>query len=234
MVDASPKLIERRVKPIRILTAQKAQSNLIDHFTLANQLQKIERQADKQLDVQDCTYEYRAPDQWHSTQIGAFDSVALNSQEADSSKITSTPVKTHARPPIKAYFSPEQTCDLQSNSSTDESSSQIVSSSNSPSSESSADNTASYETAQPSLHVYNLREARTERIVKTQSPSIYVCVKPYSALHQGDLTLNYSDMVKLLHVNKDIAVIEQIRTGQCGYVPINVLKPINQFISEAY
>ena len=65
----------------------------------------------------------------------------------------------------------------------------------------------------------------TENQINNQlSNQVYICVSSYLAKNQGDLTLEYSDKVLLLHSNNDMCLVQNLNTKQCGYVPSTSIK----------
>ena len=59
---------------------------------------------------------------------------------------------------------------------------------------------------------------------------IFVCNKPYVAKLEGDLSLKYSDRVQLLHHNEQVVLVKNLLTGICGYVPIQNLISLENFL----
>lgn len=64
------------------------------------------------------------------------------------------------------------------------------------------------------------------------SNEIYVCCKEYKARIQGDLNLKFADRVKLVHLNEEYALVENVISGQFGYVPFECIKTLNEFLSN--
>jgi hypothetical protein len=61
---------------------------------------------------------------------------------------------------------------------------------------------------------------------------IFVCTIPNKYKFQGDLNLNYSDRVKLIHSNTDYCLVQNILTNQCGYVPKNSIILLSNFLKQ--
>ncbi len=61
---------------------------------------------------------------------------------------------------------------------------------------------------------------------------VYVCIRPYEPKVQGDINLKYTDRVKLLHSNQEFALVKNLITNNCGYVPISCLINLSQFIKN--
>lgn len=62
--------------------------------------------------------------------------------------------------------------------------------------------------------------------------TLYVCCVEYKARIQGDLTLNFADRVKLIHMNAEHCLVENILTRQCGYVPRYCVATMEQFLRQ--
>ena len=61
---------------------------------------------------------------------------------------------------------------------------------------------------------------------------IFVCTIPNKYKFQGDLNLNYSDRVKLIHSNTDYCLVQNILTKQCDYVPKNSIILLSNFLKQ--
>ena len=65
-----------------------------------------------------------------------------------------------------------------------------------------------------------------------ESP-LYVCVLAYKAQFEGDLSIDFAERVKILHsVNNEFALVKNISTNKCGYVPNNCLSTLTDFLGE--
>lgn len=62
--------------------------------------------------------------------------------------------------------------------------------------------------------------------------TLYVCCIAYQPKIQGDLNLAFADRVKLIHMNDDFALVENIITRKCGYVPRYCISTMTQFLKE--
>ena len=62
--------------------------------------------------------------------------------------------------------------------------------------------------------------------------TLYVCCVSYQARIQGDLTLNFADRIKLIHMNAENCLVEKITNRQCGYVPSYCIATLDQFLSH--
>ncbi len=65
-----------------------------------------------------------------------------------------------------------------------------------------------------------------------QPNSIYVCVRSYTARFQGDVNLQYSERVNVVHANEDFAFVKKLRGLECGYVPSDCLVALNEFLNN--
>lgn len=62
---------------------------------------------------------------------------------------------------------------------------------------------------------------------------LHVCILAYQAKFEGDLSLQFAERVKILHnVNNEYALVKNISTNQCGYVPNECLSTLNDFLGE--
>lgn len=62
--------------------------------------------------------------------------------------------------------------------------------------------------------------------------NILVCVEQYQATFQGDINLQYSERVRVVHANEDYALVKKITTQECGYVPTSCLTSYSEFIKS--
>ena len=65
-----------------------------------------------------------------------------------------------------------------------------------------------------------------------ENDEIFVCTIPNEYKFQGDLNLNYSDRVKLIHSNTDYCLVQNILTKQCGYVPKNSITLLSNILKQ--
>ncbi len=61
---------------------------------------------------------------------------------------------------------------------------------------------------------------------------IYVCSRSYSARFQGDVDLQYSERVNVLHANEDFAFVKKLRSLDCGYAPSSCLVKLDDFLKS--
>ena len=62
--------------------------------------------------------------------------------------------------------------------------------------------------------------------------TLYVCCIAYTAKFEGDISLNFSDRVKLIHANHDYALVKNILNDKCGYVPLYCIQTITKFLDQ--
>lgn len=62
---------------------------------------------------------------------------------------------------------------------------------------------------------------------------IYVCTMPYQARFEGDLSLKYTDRVRVLHATEDFALVKKINgSEECGYVSTRCLISLTEFLKR--
>lgn len=66
----------------------------------------------------------------------------------------------------------------------------------------------------------------------TNDDQLYVCVVPYEAKMQGDISLNYSDRIKLIHTINGMSLVQNVSTKQCGYVPYFCITLLAAFLNQ--
>jgi hypothetical protein len=71
-----------------------------------------------------------------------------------------------------------------------------------------------------------------ESYFDSDNERLYVCCKAFRAKMDGDLSLRFTDRVKLIHQNDDIALVKNILNGKCGYVPRDCITTISEFLNE--
>lgn len=75
-------------------------------------------------------------------------------------------------------------------------------------------------------------QINNESYFDSENERLYVCCKAYKAKMDGDLSLRFTDRIKLIHQNDDIALVKNILNGKCGYVPRDCITTISEFLSE--
>jgi len=78
----------------------------------------------------------------------------------------------------------------------------------------------------------NCSQLNNESYFDIDNEKLYVCCKAYNAKMDGDLSLRFTDRIKLIHQNDDIALVKNILNGKCGYVPRDCITTISEFLSE--
>lgn len=69
--------------------------------------------------------------------------------------------------------------------------------------------------------------------IQAESTAVYVCVRPYSPRHQGDIPLRYSERVHVLHVTDDYVFVKLIGDRHdCGYVAASSLLLMSDFMKR--
>lgn len=77
-----------------------------------------------------------------------------------------------------------------------------------------------------------INDMNNESYFESENERLYVCCKAYKAKMDGDLSLRFTDRIKLIHQNDDIALVKNILNGKCGYVPRDCITSISEFLSE--
>ena len=67
---------------------------------------------------------------------------------------------------------------------------------------------------------------------KNRDSKFFVCCINYDARIEGDLTLRFTDRVKLIHANKDFALVKNLFTEKCGWVPRYCIQAIAEFLED--
>jgi hypothetical protein len=67
---------------------------------------------------------------------------------------------------------------------------------------------------------------------KGTATTTYVCCLSVIGFEDGDIDLNFSERVKLLNSCGNFALVQVMQTGLVGYVPMNCLLPLDQFLSD--
>lgn len=97
----------------------------------------------------------------------------------------------------------------------------------------SSDFSSSYNSSSTSEYSSDYSSSSTSSTtVHHDQDTLYVCCIAYKPKIQGDLNLAFADRVKLIHMNDDYALVENILTKQCGYVPRFCISTMSQFLTE--
>ena len=95
---------------------------------------------------------------------------------------------------------------------------------------------SSYFTNDETSESEDFQTVRSSIYVQSTSESIqdqlHVCIVPYSAKIQGDLSLKYAERVKVIHSNNDFSLVQNIVSKQCGYVPTNCIVLLSNFLNQ--
>ena len=83
-----------------------------------------------------------------------------------------------------------------------------------------------------STSFYSCNDSANSEDEDIQDVMIYVCVRSYQAQYQGDISISYSDRVKVLHVNEDFALIKNLTSYKSGYVSTSSLTSLNEFLKQ--
>ncbi len=60
----------------------------------------------------------------------------------------------------------------------------------------------------------------------------YICVITYKAILEGDLSIKFSDQLKVICQNYDFSLVENIANKQHGFVPNYCIKPLFECVCE--
>ena len=61
---------------------------------------------------------------------------------------------------------------------------------------------------------------------------LFVCIIPYRAKFQGDISLYYAERVKIILINNGLSLVQNISTKVCGYIPNNCIMPMKKFLNQ--
>lgn len=67
-----------------------------------------------------------------------------------------------------------------------------------------------------------------------QTDMIYVCIESYQPKFQGDIGLQYSERVNILHATEEFSLVKKISSQECGYVPSSCLTSFSSFINSVF
>lgn len=65
-----------------------------------------------------------------------------------------------------------------------------------------------------------------------QTDMIYVCIESYQPQFQGDIGLQYTERVAILHATEEFSLVKRISSQECGYVPSSCLTSLSSFIKS--
>ena len=64
------------------------------------------------------------------------------------------------------------------------------------------------------------------------APVVHVCCRSYKAKFDGDIDLEFTERVQILHTNDEFSLVKKITTNECGYVPTECLILFSEFIKN--
>lgn len=81
---------------------------------------------------------------------------------------------------------------------------------------------------------YQSPSVENQTSVQTYPTQLYVCIVPYEAKCQGDITLRYAERVQLIHVNDNngLSLVQNVSTKECGYIPTNCIMLMASFLNQ--
>jgi hypothetical protein len=65
-----------------------------------------------------------------------------------------------------------------------------------------------------------------------QGQELYVCAIAYQAKENSEVDLLFADRVQIIYEKEESYLVQNIRNGQCGYVPKKFLLPLNNFLDD--
>ena len=71
---------------------------------------------------------------------------------------------------------------------------------------------------------YDSETTESDTLNDSEYWDVYVCCQSYEARFKGDLSLKLMDHLVLIHDNDDFALVKNISSGRCGYVPRKHIK----------
>jgi len=66
----------------------------------------------------------------------------------------------------------------------------------------------------------------------SQSEQMHVCVVAYEAKCNSEVDLVFADRVQVIYEKEEQYLVQNIRNGQCGYVPKQCLTPLSTFLDD--
>lgn len=92
--------------------------------------------------------------------------------------------------------------------------------------------TEEFQSVNSSSYLHSLEKDLQIKQASSEVGQLYVCVVPYEAKVQGDLTLNYAERIKLIHTTNGMSLVQNISTKQCGYVPYFCITLLSAFLNQ--
>jgi hypothetical protein len=118
-----------------------------------------------------------------------------------------------------------------------------VKSTNSSTSESSADYSYQCKLTSFSQNSYQLQQLSSinnhqfKSVTETffdsnKDEELYVCCVSYEAKDNSEVTLDFADRVKIIYEKQDMVLVQNITNGQCGYVPLHCIISLDSFLND--
>ena len=83
------------------------------------------------------------------------------------------------------------------------------------------------------MFLWNIIKINYFKKYLTELTLLYVCTMPYQARFEGDLSLKYTDRVRVLHATEDYALVKKINGSyECGYVSTRCLISLSEFLKR--
>lgn len=159
-----------------------------------------------------------------TTKRNLFKEPEFQSTKLEQSKVTSTMIHQEAfakqqASPSLTFISEESTCSISSDYSEECSSHfELTQYFTNPSCASDA-----FQDVNPSFF---------EKSSVQTSDMVYVCVQSYQPQFQGDIGLQYTERVNVLHATEEFSLVKKISSQECGYVPSSCLTTFSSFIKS--
>ena len=141
----------------------------------------------------------------------------FHSTRLDISKVTSTMINNKQSPPSLNFDSDDSTCSRSVFSNSSDYSSDF-------------EQTEYYTNSSCASDAF--QDVNTSFFGKDdyQSDMVYVCVQSYQPQFEGDIILQYSERVNVLHATEEFSLVKKISSQECGYVPSSCLTSFSSFI----
>jgi len=66
----------------------------------------------------------------------------------------------------------------------------------------------------------------------SENDELHVCVIAYQAKDNSEVDLVFADRVQIIYEKEDQYLVQNVRNGQCGYVPKKCLAPLKTFLDD--
>ena len=97
--------------------------------------------------------------------------------------------------------------------------------------DSSSYNSENFQEINPSFFDKENNKSSTS-VTNSSDSTVYVCIESYNSKFQGDIQLQYTDRVHVIHATEDYSLVKHISTKEVGYVPTSCLTSFSQFIKR--